>query len=95
MRTTKQDLENTINLLNQALDLPLERGPGHMFLDSAYGGFKLSQITKDNGGARCVTNTGYTTKKELQNEIRAFLEGIYTAKRAMARYDGVISSLNN
>jgi hypothetical protein len=80
-----KDLEKIIALINKATNNPSEyRGEfkpniGHYHLDSAYGGYKMVQTTNEGGGVRAITN-GYVPKRDLYNELRMFLQGIYTGQ---------------
>jgi hypothetical protein len=48
---------------------------GHYYIDMAYGGYKLVQLTNEHGGIREITY-GFTTKRELFNQMQALLYGI-------------------
>ena len=51
---------------------------GHYCLDQAYGGVQLSRVTNTSGAERNVFTDGFTTKKEQERLIRAFLNGLET-----------------
>ena len=51
---------------------------GNYHLAGAYGGWKLEQIVNEQGGTRDVFNSGYTTKRELNSQLHAFLTGLET-----------------
>tara|TARA_R110000796_G_C14523742_1_gene431137 strand:+ start:705 stop:953 length:249 start_codon:yes stop_codon:yes gene_type:complete len=76
MKVNKADLEMMRDRINTALNQPLEYTNNHMYLDGAYGGWKLSQVMPTGSGCRNITSSGYTTKKELYGEMRALLAGI-------------------
>jgi hypothetical protein len=90
MRINESDLRAAINSLNVLTDNPLEQytrvdnkivsNIGNYHLDMAYGGYKLARICNEGGGITCPINTGYTTKKDLYNQIHAFMNGINAAK---------------
>ena len=87
MRITKKQLENKVNYLNDLTGnarKPYIFGKGSnvgtYYIQGAYGGYQLQQIVNKNGGARTLLNTGYTTKKELYNNINSFLLGIELGK---------------
>ena len=87
-RITLCDLENKIKYLNQItknevvdfnsnLDgLIMKWNVGTYTLDRAYGGHKLIQITNSGGGCRDVLRTGFTTKRNLYNNIDSYIRGI-------------------
>jgi hypothetical protein len=81
MKVNKADLEMMRDRINKALNQPLEYTNNHMYLDGAYGGWKLSQVMPTGSGSRNITASGYTTKKELYGEMRAFLAGIEIGAR--------------
>ena len=83
-RITERDLDLAIARLNKATGQPLtsytrdENGKftgniGNYHLDSAYGGYKLVQIVNQGGGIRVISNGGYTTKRDLYNQIHTAL----------------------
>tara|TARA_R110000772_G_scaffold143805_1_gene253380 strand:+ start:352 stop:609 length:258 start_codon:yes stop_codon:yes gene_type:complete len=76
MRITNTDLNAVRDRINAELNQPLYYTNNHMFLDGAYGGWKLSQVMPTGSGARNITRSGYTTKRALYNEMHAFLLGI-------------------
>jgi hypothetical protein len=49
---------------------------GNYFLDWAYGGVRLARMCNEGGGMECVLNQGFSTKRELYNELRAYIAGI-------------------
>lgn len=49
---------------------------GHYHLDGAYGGWKLVQTDNDGGGIRDISKTGYTSKRNLYNEMHMFIAGL-------------------
>ena len=87
MRVTKKQLENKVNYLNDLTGNDREpyifgqgSNVGTYYIQGAYGGYQLQQIVNKSGGARTLLNTGYTTKKELYNNINSFLLGIELGK---------------
>jgi hypothetical protein len=78
-RVTKKELEQLVDVMNRReVDKPRRLYPelGCYYLMGAYGGQKLVQIVNKSGGVRDVfPHLGYTSKKELAQSIRAFLEG--------------------
>lgn len=52
---------------------------GTYYVEGAYGGHKLVQITNYSGGVRDVLGTGYVSKRELYRAIGAYLDGIDAA----------------
>lgn len=88
-RITQKDLENVCNRINIAAGTPVtaynrEDGKftaniGNYYVDGAYGGVQLQQIVNEGGGCRTITS-GYCTKRELYNQMHAFLKGLEVAK---------------
>lgn len=86
--TTQKELESLVDCLNDltrhnreaytpdASTGHLNANIGTYTLNGAYGGWKLSQIVTAGGGERDLLSTGYTTKRELAQAIRAFIAGI-------------------
>lgn len=81
---TERDLELAITRLNKATGQPLTTWTrhadktmtaniGNYHLDCAYGGYKLCQIDNEGGGTRTISSGGYTTKRELYNQIHTAL----------------------
>ena len=87
MRITIKQLEQQVKYLNELTKNPLKpytfkkgSNTGCYYIHKAYGGYQLEQIVNKGGGARTLLNTGYTTKKNLYNNICSFLLGIELAK---------------
>lgn len=49
---------------------------GMYYLDQAYGGCNLAKIVTDGGGITFPLGNGMRTKRELYNELSAYLAGI-------------------
>lgn len=86
MRITEKDLEIAINRLNNLTNNPTEpwsknkKGKikaniGNYHIDYAYGGYVLCEMTNINGGIRNIFNK-CKTKRELYNQIHAYMLGI-------------------
>jgi len=85
-RITEKDLEATVEYLNRLTDSPatpytrlddkLKANIGNYHLSHAYGGVKLHRMVNEGGGVREPISTGYTTKRDLYNQIHAFIRGI-------------------
>ena len=56
-------------------DEALKSNPGNYCLSGAYGGWKLERICNDGGGVTDITS-GYVPKRELYNQIQAYIAGI-------------------
>ena len=87
MRVTIKQLESQVKYLNELTGQPLKpytfkkgANVGCYYIQASYGGYQLEQIVNKGGGCRTLLNTGYTTKKELYNNINRFLLGIELAK---------------
>ncbi len=88
-RIKNADLEYLVKQINEKTESPMEystlldngervTNKGHYHLDMAYGGVKLVRTDGVHGGIREISTTGYGTKRELYNWMRAFLSGLYT-----------------
>jgi hypothetical protein len=90
-RITRKDLELLVSRINEATNSPLTYSDkrfkphiGHYHLSGAYGGLKLVRTMSESGEIKDITKTGYTTKRELYNEMSAFLRGIEYAKELLS-----------
>lgn len=87
-RITKRDLNNLVDRINQVAGTPTfpvlgtAWQVGNYCLEWAYGGVKLAQITGLSGSTRDISQSGFTTKKQLHAELRSFLSGLSTGKAA-------------
>ena len=91
-RITEKDLEGTVEYLNRLTDSPstpytrtgdkLQANIGNYHLSHAYGGVKLHRMVNEGGGVREPISTGYTTKRDLYNQMHAFIRGLESAKGA-------------
>ena len=90
MKITMRDLEGAVSTLNRITGQPPEpytktgacehvANVGNYHLDGAYGGWQLSQLVNEHGGARDVLSSGHVPKRELYSLIWAFIKGIETA----------------
>jgi hypothetical protein len=88
MRVTTKDLETVINRINAMTgnkpeaytqtDNGYKANVGTYVLDGAYGGWKLQQIVNFHGAVTNIT-TGYVPKRELYNQMQAFIKGFEVA----------------
>jgi hypothetical protein len=72
MKISMKDLEMLLDHINKI-------APGHE-LDGAYGGWKLAFVGTDGQGYRSVLSTGFTTKKDLYNNMWSYLKGLEVSK---------------
>ena len=87
MRINTKDLNNKIDYLNEITNNNIKpysykKGKyksniGTYYLACAYGGYKLEQIVNTGGGCKYVLYTGFTTKKDLYNNICSYINGIW------------------
>jgi len=85
-RTTIRHLEalcDTINALTgspkEPYDMSGERpraNVGNYHLDQAYGGVALARMSNEGGGISRPLGHGYYTKRELADQLRAFIRGL-------------------
>ncbi len=78
-RMTIKKLESLVSHLNKVTnspELPYISGAaqiGNFCLDEAYGGVGLNRISNSGGGVTCIFTI--TTRRELYNQIRAYIDG--------------------
>lgn len=53
---------------------------GTYLVDSAYGGWKLAQIVNESGGQRDVLYSGYVSRRELYEQMHAYIKGFEDCK---------------
>jgi len=86
-RITDKILNNLADRINEVTKNPItsytkykngkmKSNVGNYYIDWAYGGVALYQMTNEVGGVADVFGSGYTTKRDLYNRLRAFLEGM-------------------
>lgn len=86
-RINMKDIEYQVDFLNKITKNPTESytkdskgkyrsNPGHYTTYCAYGAFGLHQIANENGGIHQIFSLG--TKRELFQQINAFIAGIQT-----------------
>lgn len=84
-RITDRDLQAQVDRINRAMNAPLDpwsRLPdgstrsniGNYHLSHAYGRVSVEVMTNESGGVRRVL--GSSTKRELYNELLAFIAGM-------------------
>lgn len=89
-RVTIKNLNDLVDMLNNVTDNPIqpymrtESGHtvaqvGNFHLSQAYGGIALHQMV-DGGGVCDVFKSGHVSKKELHQQIQAFIDGARYAK---------------
>lgn len=77
-RISEKELEATLAAINTKAGHgpnPPYSTPGAYTLSGAYGGGKLEQYAK-GGGVHTISAGGYVAKRELYNQMRAFLAGM-------------------
>lgn len=89
-RITEKQLQAVVDRINHATNSPLAsylqiNGKltaqiRNYHLDGAYGGWKLSRMASDGGGTSDVFHSGYCTKRELYDQLHAFLRGLDSVK---------------
>ena len=91
-RITELDIERRIERLNQLTGAALEpytkvgggkltANIGTYYLSGAYGGWRLEKIVNSRGGAADVLQSGFTTKRDLYNQLNSYIAGIETHTR--------------
>jgi hypothetical protein len=88
MRITDKQLENLATFINELTGSPIEYrnqetgkiNIGHFTLSHAYGGVCLHRIVNDGGGCSTPIVHGHVTKRELYEQMHAFIKGLEFAK---------------
>jgi hypothetical protein len=89
-KITDKQLDQVCDYLNKITHSPekyrdSETGKiaiGHYHISHAYGGVCLHQTCNDGGGVRTPLSGGHIPKRDLFNEIHAFIKGIEQTKWA-------------
>lgn len=89
-RITDKQLDNLATWLNELTDSPLTYSTeidgkrtiniGHFHISHAYGGVCLHRISNNGGGVSTPLSGGHIPKRDLFNEIHAFIKGLQFAK---------------
>jgi hypothetical protein len=91
-RITSKNLEGLCEHLNKVTEnetVPWVQGSdgrnraniGTFYVDGAYGGWSLSQLVNESGGARDVLSSGHVPARELFNLMHAYLRGMEDQER--------------
>jgi len=88
MRITDKQLENLATFINELTGSPTEYrnqetgkiNIGHFTLSHAYGGVCLHRIVNEGGGCSTPIVHGHVTKRELYEQMHAFIKGLEFAK---------------
>jgi hypothetical protein len=87
-RITDKQLENLATWINELTGSPVEYrnketgkiNIGHFTLSHAYGGVCLHRIVNDGGGCSTPIVHGHIPKRELFEQMHAFIKGLEFAK---------------
>jgi len=91
-RITRDDLEYLVKKINTLTNSPQEQftrnedgklkgNIGNYHLSGAYGGVKLERMSNPSGGVSTVSIGGFIPKRELYNQLLAFISGIEATPR--------------
>jgi hypothetical protein len=93
-RITEKQLESLVQWINELTNSPatsytrtddkLTANIGNYHLYFAYGGVNLHRMTNTGGGVSTPLGGGTRTKRELFNQLHAFINGIQTNREAIA-----------
>ena len=86
-RITEKNLEHLVERINILTKNPIKpytmqkngkykANVGNHHLDWAYGGVQLNIMCNESGGVSHVIYTGFTTKRNLYDQISAFIQGL-------------------
>jgi hypothetical protein len=87
-RITDKQLDNLATWLNELTGSPTEYrnketgkiNVGHFTISHAYGGVCLHRICNEGGGCSTPLSGGHIPKRDLFNEMHAFIKGLEFAK---------------
>lgn len=54
---------------------------GNYHISQAYGGVSLQRMCNEHGGVTSPLGLGHVTKRELRDQLRAFIAGLETASQ--------------
>lgn len=94
-RITEKQLEALVSWINELTNSPatsytrneegkLTANIGNYHLYFAYGGVNLHRMSNTGGGVNTPLGEGTRTKRELFNQLHAFINGIQTKSEATA-----------
>lgn len=94
-RITEKDLKAVCDRINRVTNSPLESytkisegkyraNIGNYHLSAAYGGWNLERMVNEAGGVQNVFGHGHIPKRELYDQMHAFLRGIEAVERRAA-----------
>jgi hypothetical protein len=93
-RITEKQLESLVQWINELTNSPatsytrtddkLTANIGNYHLYYAYGGVNLHRMSNEGGGVSTPLGGGTRTKRELFNQLHAFINGIQTNREAIA-----------
>ena len=85
-RITEKMIKSRVAYLNKITNSPAEYmttkdgfhtiNIGHYHISYAYGGVCLMRTMSDGGGVTCPLSNGHSPKRDLYNELNAFIAGI-------------------
>lgn len=81
-RIIERDLQGLCDRLNELTSSPSKQWIdgsaqiGNFHISSAYGGHALHRMHNTAGGVEDILNAGYRTKRELYEQIHAYIRGI-------------------
>jgi 2,4-dienoyl-CoA reductase-like NADH-dependent reductase (Old Yellow Enzyme family) len=82
-----QGLCDHINRITKSPMMPYTHADGKVtanigcyYIDAAYSGFQLVRMSNEGGGVSQPLGGGFCTKRELYNQMRAFISGIEQGK---------------
>ena len=90
-RITEKDLQRLCDRINEATGSPMKpwervndrnrANIGNYHLSHAYGGVCLHRMHNESGGVSTPLSGGHGSKRDLYNEMHAFLRGLEAAKQ--------------
>jgi hypothetical protein len=94
-RITAANLQAVVDRINRLTGSPatsytrgedgkLRANVGNFHISSAYGGVTLHRMSNEAGGVTTPLGLGYSTKRDLYEQLHAFARGIEMAQEGIA-----------
>jgi len=87
-RVTEKQLQAIVDRINKITNSPAspyidgKAQIGHYHISHAYGGVCLHRMRNDGGGVSDTFQCGHVTKRELADQLYAFIAGINSTQEA-------------
>lgn len=85
-RISMKAIESLVRQLNklEGFENPKYSTVGAYTIDGAYGGWQLQRYCNESGGVSTISKGGYTSKRDLYNQVSVLVEYAYEKKMVNA-----------